>query len=200
MKNFCMFCCFNRSSWGSHMFRSNCCWSELKKIIIKMFRKWRMLGQLYLRNVTWCRKCLGERGGLTKMHWGWKTAWHQSLSHNIQIKLSVRMVYVLSTPHAYKRWPNLKRTKPFFFFFLKAFFASFFTCFLENRNYLQMFSPGWRWFIVALLWRSWTDFCCGIKKKKKKSQIIIQFHFRTVSKLINDIFSLDALRVLETVL
>ena len=83
----------------------------------------------------------------------------------------------------------------FFFFFLKGLFATSFTCFLENRNYLQMFSPGWRWFIVALLWRRWTDFCCGIKKK---SQIIIQFHFRTVSELINDIFSLDALRVLET--
>ena len=167
MKNFCMFCCFNRSSWGSHMFRSNCCWSEFKKKIKKMFRKWRMLGQLYLRNVTWCQKCLGAVGGLTKMHWGWKTAWHQSLSHNI-IKLSVQMVYVLSTPHAYKCWPKLKRIKPFFF--PKRPFCNILHMFLVNWNYLQMFSPVWRWFIVALLWRSWTDFCCRIKKKKKKKK------------------------------
>lgn len=36
--------------------------------------------------------------------------------------------------------------------------------------------------------------------KKQKSQIIIQFHFRTMSKLINEIFSLDTLRVLETII
>ena len=93
--------------------------------------------------------------------------WHQSLSHNI-IKLSVQMVYVLSTPHAYKCWPKLKRIKPFFF--PKRPFCNILHMFLVNWNYLQMFSPVWRWFIVALLWRSWTDFCCRIKKKKKKKK------------------------------
>lgn len=169
MKNFCMFCCFNRSSWGSHMFRSNCCWSELKKIIIKMFRKWRMLGQLYLRNVTWCRKCLGERGGLTKMHWGWKTAWHQSLSHNIQIKLSVRMVYVLSTPHAYKRWPNLKRTKPFFFFFfLKRPFCIILHMFLRESELLTNVFTWLKVIYCGIIVKKLNWFLLWNQKKKKK--------------------------------